>query len=69
MPALFMLIGSIVWNYLRSRRGRSTICSTSRRHMKPAVLCAGWALLTAWFLPHYCRPFHPDGALALKTKS
>lgn len=57
MPALLLLITSLVVNYLRHKTGRSTICSTCRKRLGPKMFVAGWLALTAWFIPHYCGPF------------
>jgi hypothetical protein len=57
MPALFLLASALGLNYARHRRGRSTICSTCRRFIGPRTFLTGWAALTAWLAPHYCRPF------------
>jgi hypothetical protein len=57
MPALLLMIASLVTNYVRHRLGKSTICSTCRKRVGPRVFVLGWAALTVWFIPHYCRPF------------
>lgn len=57
MPPLLLMIASLVTNYIRHRTGKSTICSTCRKRLGPKAFVLGWAALTAWFLPHYCRPF------------
>jgi len=57
MPALLLLASALGLNYARHRRGLSTICSTSRRIVGPRLFLIGWAALTAWIAPHYCRPF------------
>jgi hypothetical protein len=47
--------------------GRSTICSTCRKRLGPRLFTVGWAALTAWFIPHYCRPFK-DAVVDLLTE-
>lgn len=66
MPALLLLVGALGLNYYRHRRGCSTICSTCRRRIGPRAFLLGWAVLTAWLVPHYCLPFarRVDDALA-----
>lgn len=56
MPCLIGLVASLFANYLRHRAGKSTICSTCRKRIGPRMFLAGWAALTAWFLPHYMNP-------------
>lgn len=57
MPALLLLVASLITNYVRHRLGKSTICSTCRKRLGPRAFVLGWLLLTGWFIPHYCRPF------------
>lgn len=57
MPALLTLIAALITNYVRHKTGRSTICSTCRKRLGPKAFVAGWLALTAWFIPHYCKPF------------
>jgi len=57
MPALLLLASALGLNYHRHRRGLSTICSTSRKHIGPRLMVAIVLGFVAWFLPHYCRPF------------
>lgn len=57
MPPLLGLVASLVLNYIRHRRGATTICSTTRRAIGPKLFVMGWATLTAWLLPHYINPF------------
>lgn len=57
MPALLLLASALGLNLHRHRRGLSTICSTSRPYIGPWQMAILWGALTAWFLPHYCRPF------------
>ena len=57
MPPLVLLGATLGLNYARHRRGLSTICSSSRRYVGPSLFLAGWAGLTAYMVPHYCRPF------------
>jgi hypothetical protein len=49
------LIGTLIWNYMRHLRGRSTICSTSRPWVGPIIFCVFWTVLSAWLLPHYMK--------------
>lgn len=67
MPALLLLVSALGLNYHRHRHGRSTICSTSRRAIGPRLMVALWLFLTAWFLPHYCRPFARAVLAAVET--
>jgi|GEM_PF-3951813 len=57
MPALLLLIASLVTNYVSHRRHTPTICSTCRKRVGPRVFLLGWAALTIWFTPHYCNGF------------
>jgi hypothetical protein len=57
MHPLTMLAAALSWNWYRSQRDRSTICSLTRHHVGPVPFILGWAALTAWFIPHYVRPF------------
>lgn len=57
MPALLLLASALGLNYHRHRRGRSTICSTCRKHIGPRTFIVGWLALSTWLLPHYVRPF------------
>jgi len=67
MPALLLLASALGLNYARHRTGRSTMCSTARHYVGPGLMVAIWAGLTAWFLPHYCRPFRRVVAAALEA--
>lgn len=57
MHPLTLLVAALWWNYVRHRRGGSTMCSATRRRVKPVVFVLGWCVLTVWLLPHYVRPF------------
>lgn len=57
MPALLLLASALGLNYHRHRRGLSTICSTCRKRIGPRLMTGIWLGVTAWFLPHYARPF------------
>lgn len=57
MHPLTLLGASLGWNYVRHRRGRSTMCSVSRTQVGPVPFVLGWAALTTWLIPHYVRPF------------
>jgi hypothetical protein len=55
------LMGTLGLNYARHRRGRSTLCSVTRRHVpvqrpegRLAVVVA-WGVLTGWLIPHLCN--------------
>jgi hypothetical protein len=50
-PQGVALAGALVWNYTRSRRGKVTLSQVARRHKVVSV--AGWAVLTAWLIPHW----------------
>lgn len=56
MPALLLLIASLVLNYLRHRRGKSTICSTTRPLVPAPLFVLGMAWFNAWFIPHWLMP-------------
>lgn len=56
MPVWFGLGGLLVWNYRRSLQDKSTLCSHGRKHLPPAVFMAGWLVLSAWLVPHFCNP-------------
>lgn len=49
------LLGVLGYNYVRGRKGLSTLCSFGRKHVKPWQFCALWGLLTAWLIPHFCQ--------------
>lgn len=57
MGPLAALAGALGWNYSRHRRGKPTMCSTARKHVKPAVFVVCWAVLTGWLIPHYIDGF------------
>lgn len=56
MHPLTVLCAALAWNYTRHKRNQSTICSVTRRWLPWPLFVAGWALLTAWLLPHWLRP-------------
>ncbi|GAB7007806.1 hypothetical protein JCM18899A_52820 [Nocardioides sp. AN3] len=54
------LIATLSLNYARHRRGKSTLCSVTRRHVpvqtpegRAAVILA-WSVLSGWLIPHLC---------------
>lgn len=55
MPVWVALTATLGWNYARHRRGRSTLCSSSRPVIPRPVFVFGWGVLTGWLLPHFCR--------------
>jgi hypothetical protein len=55
MPVWVALLGALGWNYARHRRGKSTLCSSTRHVVPDLGFCAGWGVLTGWMIPHYCR--------------
>ncbi len=66
MPVWGALIGTLSLNYLRHRGGRSTLCSSTRTHLRVErtpgrlVVVVGWATLTAWLIPHILEQARPD---------
>jgi hypothetical protein len=56
MIPLLVLAGSLVVNYIQHRRGKPTICSTSRRHLPAILFVAGWSVFNAWFVRHWLKP-------------
>lgn len=51
------LLGALGLNYLNHRRGKPTLCSSTRPYVPPVVFCLAWGVLTGWLLPHYCGGF------------
>ena len=49
------LLGTLGWNYLRHRHGRSTLCSSGRKTIPAWAFCLGWGILTGWLIPHFCK--------------
>lgn len=56
MLPLVMLLASLVVNYIQHKRGKSTICSTTRPLIPIPVFLAGVGTFLAWFVPHWIRP-------------
>lgn len=56
MPALIALVFAVALNIYRAKRGKSTICSTTRRHIPATVFLGLWAGFNAWFIPHWIVP-------------
>lgn len=46
------LLATVAWNYSRHRRGLSTICAVTRRHVGPRTFVAAWAALSAYLVHH-----------------
>lgn len=46
------LLATVAWNYSRHRRGLSTICAVTRRHIGPRAFLLGWAALTVYMVHH-----------------
>ena len=46
------LLATLGWNYARHRRGRSTMCSVTRRALPFPAVALGWGVLTGWLLRH-----------------
>lgn len=59
MPGVVGLLGVLVLNYLRHRRGLATICATVRRHVPRWAVGPLWGALTAYLLPHLWRGYPP----------
>lgn len=51
-PALGALL---FWNYRRSTKGKSTLCSTTRKYVSPWMVVFLWCLLSAYLIPHVNR--------------
>lgn len=55
------LLSTLGLNYVRHRRGRSTLCSVTRRHVPVQtpegrlVVVVAWGALTGWLIPHLCN--------------
>lgn len=56
MIPLVMLLGSLVVNYVQHKRGKPTICSTTRPVIPTPVFLAGLGAFLAWFPWHWIRP-------------
>lgn len=56
MPALLALAFALWLNIHRAKRGKSTICSTTRRHIPAIVFVGLWAGFNGWFIPHWVAP-------------
>ena len=61
MPVWLALAGTMGLNYARHRKGKSTLCSSARAPLQVhrvegrIAFVAGWAALTGWLIPHFCR--------------
>lgn len=51
------LAATLIWNAVRGSKDQPTICSTTRTEVRPVTFVLGWAALTSWLVPHYCKPF------------
>lgn len=56
MIPLVMLVGSLVVNFVQHKRGRPTICSTTRKRIPATVFVGLWAGFNAWFVGHWLGP-------------
>lgn len=54
---MHLLQAALVLNAINSKFGGPTICGDSREEIGPVTFVLGWAALTSWFVPHYCKPF------------
>lgn len=57
MPGVVGLLGVLVLNYLRHRRGLPTICATTRGHLPRFAADALVLAVFAWLLPHVHRGY------------
>lgn len=55
MPALGLAL-VLIWNFIRHRRGKSTICSTTRPLIPAPVFVIGMTGFNVWFIPHWLAP-------------
>lgn len=46
------LLATLAWNYSRHRRGLSTLCAATRRHIGPRTFVVGWGVLTVYIVHH-----------------
>lgn len=53
---LTLLTAALGLNLYNDRHGKPTMCATTRKHVPWPLFCAGWAGVTLWLVPHYCRP-------------
>lgn len=56
MHPLTLLVAAVGLNYARHKRGKSTICSTTRKAVPTPVAAVGMTWFLAWFLPHWWGP-------------
>lgn len=54
------LLGVLAYNYRCHRRGRPTICATTRRYLPRWAFLTGWAALTGYMVPHVLRGYVRD---------
>lgn len=52
MPVWGALLGTLGYNIVRHLRGKSTLCSTARKHVPIPAIIVGWLGLTGWIIPH-----------------
>lgn len=50
-----MLVKTLWRNYDRHTHGESTLCSSTREYVPSWMFILGWAGLTSWLVPHYCK--------------
>lgn len=57
MPGVVLLAAAVVVNYRQHRRGRPTICSTTRAHVPAPLVAAGLSAGYAYLLGHLLRGY------------
>lgn len=57
MPVWAGLLALLGWNVRRHLVGKSTLCSTWRRHLPRWTFVAAWAGLTSWLPFHVVRGY------------
>lgn len=55
MPVWICLTFTLVLNYVRHRKGKSTLCSAGRKVIPPEAFIGLWTALSVWLVPHYCN--------------
>lgn len=53
---LTLLTVALGLNLYNDRHDRPTMCGTTRKVIPWPLFCLGWFGVSAWLLPHYCRP-------------